>query len=134
VKQSPFKACFEAGGCIADGFGRVAALNARTGEILWEYWSGIDQKISTVCCGWVNRGLAMGEGLVFLGQLDGNVVALDMKTGNVAWKTPIEKWDNGYGVTSAPLYYDGIVYSGITGGEFGVRGRLTALDARTGAS
>src|SRR5262249_59602054 len=86
-----------------------------------------------VCCGWVNRGLAMGEGLLFFGQLDANVVALDMKTGKLAWKTPIEKWENGYGITSAPLYYDGIVYSGITGGEFGVRGRLTALDAKTGA-
>ena len=56
----------------------------RPGAILWEYWSGIDQQISTVCCGWVNRGLAMGEGLIFLGQLDANVVALDMKTGKVA--------------------------------------------------
>ena len=88
--------------------------------------------ISTVCCGWVNRGLAMGEGQIYLGQLDANVVALDMKTGKVAWKTPIEKWQNGYGITSAPLYYDGMIYSGITGGEFGVRGRLTALDAKTG--
>src|SRR5205823_6557771 len=83
-------------------------------------------------CGWVNRGLAMGEGLLFFGQLDANVVALDMKTGKLAWKTPIEKWENGYGITSAPLYYDGIVYSGVTGGEFGVRGRLTALKAKTG--
>ena len=75
----------------------------------------------------------MGEGLLFFGQLDANVVALDMKTGQVVWKTPIEKWENGYTITSAPLYYDGIVYSGISGGEFGVRGRLTALDAKTGA-
>ncbi len=74
----------------------------------------------------------MGEGRSILGQLDANVVALDMKTGKEAWKTPIEDWQNGYGVTSAPLYYDGIIYSGITGGEFGVRGRLTALDAKTG--
>jgi quinohemoprotein ethanol dehydrogenase len=74
----------------------------------------------------------MGEGMVFLGQLDSNVVALDMKTGKEARKTPIEEWQNGYGITSAPLYYDGIVYSGITGGEFGVRGRLTPLDAKTG--
>ena len=117
---------------VVTGNDDVFALNAKTGEILWEYWSGIDQKISTVCCGWVNRGLAMGEGMLFLGQLDANVVALDMKTGKVVWKTPIEKWENGYGITSAPLYYDGIVYSGITGGEFGVRGRLTALDAKTG--
>ena len=117
---------------VVTGNDDVFALNAKTGAILWEYWSGIDQKISTVCCGWVNRGLAMGEGLLFFGQLDANVAALDMKTGKVAWKTPIEKWENGYTITSAPLYYDGIVYSGISGGEFGVRGRLTALDARTG--
>ena len=117
---------------VVTGNDDVFALKAKTGEILWEYWSGIDQKISTVCCGWVNRGLAMGEGLLFLGQLDANVVALDMKTGKVAWKAPIEKWENGYTITSAPLYYDGIVYSGISGGEFGVRGRLTALDSKSG--
>ena len=99
---------------------------------MWERWSWIDQKITTVCCGWLNRGLAMGEGMLFLGQLDANVVALDIKTGKEVWKTPIEDWRNGYGITSAPLYYDGIVYSGITGGEFGMRGRLTALDAKTG--
>jgi len=110
----------------------VFALNAKTGEILWERWSGIDQQISTVCCGWDNRGLATGEGLLFLGQLDANVVALDIKTGKEVWRAPIEDWHNGYGITSAPLYYDGIVYSGITGGEFGVRGRLTALDAKSG--
>jgi len=108
------------------------ALNAKTGEILWERWSGLDQKISTVCCGWLNRGLAMGEGMVFLGQLDANVMALDIKTGKEVWKTPIEDWRNGYGVASAPLYYEGIVYSGNTGGEFGVRSRLTAFDAKTG--
>src|SRR5207249_3795727 len=117
---------------VVTGNDDVFALNAKTGEILWEYWSGIDQKISTVCCGWVNRGLAMGEGLLYFGQLDANVVALDMKTGKVKWKTPIEKWENGYTITSAPLYYEGLVYSGISGGEFGVRGRVTALDAKTG--
>src|SRR4051794_39940319 len=69
----------------------------------------------------------MGEGMVFLGQLDANVVALDAKTGKEVWKTPIEVWQDGYGVTSAPLYYDGIVYSGITGGEYGVRGRIAGL-------
>ena len=117
---------------VVTGNDDVFALNAKTGEMLWERWSGIDQKITTVCCGWLNRGLAMGEGMVFLGQLDANVVALDIKTGKEVWKTPIEHWQNGYGVTSAPLYYDGIVYSGISGGEFGIRGRLTALDAKTG--
>jgi quinohemoprotein ethanol dehydrogenase len=74
----------------------------------------------------------MGEDMLFLGQFDANVVVLDMKTGKEVWRTPIEVWQDGYGITSAPLYYDGIVYSGITGGEYGVRGRLTALDANTG--
>jgi quinohemoprotein ethanol dehydrogenase len=110
----------------------VFALNAKTGQTLWEHWSGIGQTISTVCCGWLNRGLAMGEGMLFLGQLDANVVALDIKTGKEVWRTPVEDWHNGYGITSAPLYFDGIVYSGNTGGEFGVRSRLTALDAKTG--
>jgi len=141
LKGSGFagKYSFEASPLVRDGKmyvitgnDEVFALNAKTGAILWEYWSGIDQKISTVCCGWVNRGLAMGEGLLFFGQLDANVVALDMKTGKVVWKSPIEKWENGYTITSAPLYYDGIVYSGISGGEYGVRGRLTALNAKTG--
>ena len=114
------KYSFEATPLVKDGImyvitgnDDVFALNAKTGEILWEYWSGIDQTISTICCGWVNRGLAMGEGMLFFGQLDATVVALDMKTGKVRWKKPIEKWENGYTITSAPLYYEGIVYSGI---------------------
>src|SRR5215831_6330111 len=110
----------------------VFALNAKTGEILWKRWSWIDRMKLTACCGWLSRGLAMGEGMLFVGQLDANVVALDMKTGREVWKTPIEDWRNGYSITSAPLYYDGIVYSGMSGGELGIRGRLTALDAATG--
>jgi alcohol dehydrogenase (cytochrome c) len=110
----------------------VFALNAKTGEILWRRWSFIDQRMTTVCCGWLNRGLAMGEGLLFLGQLDAYIVALEIKTGREVWKTPIEDWRGGYSITSAPLYFDGIVYSGISGGELGIRGRLTALDAQTG--
>ena len=66
----------------------VFALDAKTGQILWEHWSQIGQTISTVCCGWINRGLAMGEGMLFLGQLDANMVALDIKTGKEVWRTP----------------------------------------------
>jgi alcohol dehydrogenase (cytochrome c) len=117
---------------ISTGNDDVFALDAKTGQILWEHWSGIGQQISTVCCGWLNRGLAMGEGMLFIGQLDANMVALDIKTGKEVWRTPVEDWHNGYGITNAPLYFDGIVYSGITGGEFGIRGRLIALDAKTG--
>jgi alcohol dehydrogenase (cytochrome c) len=141
LKGSGFsaKSSFEASPLVKDGImyvitgdDDVFALNAKTGEILWQYWSGIAGK-RALCCGWANRGLAMGEGLLFFGQLDATVVALDMKTGEVVWKTPIENYEHGYSITSAPLYYDGIVYSGISGGEYGVRGRLTALDAKIGA-
>ena len=117
---------------ISTGNDDVFALDAKTGQILWEHWSGIGQTISTICCGWLNRGLAMGEGMLFIAQLDANMVALDIKTGKEVWRTPVEDWHNGYGMTAAPLYFDGIVYTGITGGEFGIRGRLTALDAKTG--
>src|SRR5262244_401845 len=141
LKGSGFdgKYSFEASPLVKDGImyvitgnDDVFALNAKTGEILWEYWSGIAGN-RALCCGRANRGLAMGEGRLFFGQLDATVVALDMKTGGVVWKTPIENYEHGYSITSAPLYYDGIVYSGISGGEYGVRGRLTALDAKTGA-
>ena len=74
----------------------------------------------------------MGESILFVGQLDANVVALDIKTGREVRKTPIVGWHNGYSITSAPLYYAGIVYSGISNGELGIRGRFTALDAKTG--
>src|SRR6202047_2490511 len=70
----------------------VFALDAKTGQIIWEHWSGIGQQISTVCCGWLNRGLAMGEGMLFLGQLDANMGALDIKTGKGMWRDPIEDW------------------------------------------
>src|ERR1700751_4998760 len=73
----------------------VFALNAKTGEILWQRWSWIDPKITVVCCGWLSRGLAMGEGMLFIGQLDANVVALDIKTGKEIWKTTIENWHTG---------------------------------------
>jgi quinohemoprotein ethanol dehydrogenase len=73
------KYSFEASPLVKDGIMYVVtgnddvfALNAKTGEFVWERWSGIDQKITSICCGWDNRGLAMGEGMLFLGQLDAN--------------------------------------------------------------
>jgi len=61
----------------------------------------------------------MGEGMVFVVQLDANVVALDIRTGREVWKTRSRNGATAYSITSAPLYYDGIVYSGISGGELG---------------
>jgi quinohemoprotein ethanol dehydrogenase len=108
------------------------ALDATTGQKLWEYQSHIDQTISTACCGWDNRGLAIGGGLVYDAQLDGNLVALNQETGQVAWKVPVFNWREGVTLTSAPLYYNGVVYVGSTGGEFGFRGSVTAYNATNG--
>ena len=117
---------------ISTGQDDVFALSVDTGKALWKYTGNLDQSISTVCCGWLNRGVAVGEGKVFVGRLDGKFVALDQKTGKVDWQTTIEPWQKGYSITAAPLYIDGMVITGISGGEFGIRGRLTALDAKTG--
>jgi quinohemoprotein ethanol dehydrogenase len=117
---------------VPTGEDDVFAVSADTGEILWEHKANLDQTISTVCCGWESRGVAIGEGKVFIGQLDGKLVALDQKTGQVAWQTQVAHWQEGATITHAPLYYDGLVITGISGGEFGIRGRLTAYDAATG--
>lgn len=110
----------------------ASALDATTGQQIWAYQSHIDQTISTACCGWDNRGLAIGGGLVYDAQLDGNLVALNQMTGQVVWKVPVFNWHEGVTLTSAPLYYNGVVYVGSTGGEFGFRGSVTAYNATNG--
>ncbi len=111
----------------------VFATSVATGQTLWKYTAKLNPKISTVCCGWTSRGVAIGEGKVYVGQLDGKLVALDQTTGEVEWKTTVGDWHKSQTVTSAPLYYDGRVYSGLSGGDWGIRGRLTAFNAETGA-
>jgi quinohemoprotein ethanol dehydrogenase len=117
---------------VPTGEDDVFAVSVDSGKILWKYTGDLDQTISVVCCGWESRGVALGDGLVFLGRLDGKLVALDQKTGKEVWTTTVEPWQKGYSITSAPLYIDGMVITGISGGEFGIRGRLTAYDAKTG--
>lgn len=117
---------------VASGNDDVFALDAKTGAIIWEHRSNIDQSINTVCCGWDNRGVALGEGKVFLGYLDGTFVALDAETGKLVWQTRIGQWQDGYTITSAPLYYNGVVYTGVSGGDMGARGKVTALEGKSG--
>jgi quinohemoprotein ethanol dehydrogenase len=117
---------------VPTGEDDVFAVSADTGEILWEHKANLDQTISVVCCGWESRGVALGQGKVYIGQLDGKLVALDQKTGQVAWEKQVARWQDGYSITAAPLYVDGMVVTGLSGGEFGIRGRVTAFDAATG--
>jgi quinohemoprotein ethanol dehydrogenase len=117
---------------ISTGADDVFAVDVDTGKIRWQYKANLPDDITSVCCGWGNRGVAIGDGRVYIGQLDGTLVALDQRTGHKDWSRAIESWKHGYTITSAPLYYDGRVYTGISGGEFEARGRLTAVDAATG--
>jgi quinohemoprotein ethanol dehydrogenase len=118
---------------VSDGADDVFALDAGTGRVIWSYEPDLAPRaISAItCCGWENRGVALGQGLVFLSQLDGRQVALDQKTGRVVWWTRVARAGERLTITSAPLYYDGRVYVGGVGVS-GERGRLTALDAKTG--
>ena len=117
---------------IPTGNDDIFALDAKTGRKIWEYNSDIPQVNDLICCGWDNRGVAAGEGKIFSGQLDGSFVALDQKTGKIAWRTQLEDYHDGYSITGATRYYDGLVFTGMSGGENGIRGRLYALDAKTG--
>ncbi|HEX4731819.1 MAG TPA: PQQ-binding-like beta-propeller repeat protein [Solirubrobacterales bacterium] len=119
---------------ISDGADDVFAIDAASGHRLWTYEPHLppDPLGEVVCCGWDNRGVAIGDGMVFVSQLNGAQVALDQTTGKVKWSTSVVKPGSGFSITSAPLYYNGKVYVGGSGGEYGVRGRLTALDAKTG--
>jgi alcohol dehydrogenase (cytochrome c) len=118
---------------IVTGANDVFALSVDSGEILWEYRANLDPANNAVCCGWTSRGVALGEGKVFVGQLDGKLVALDQRDGSVAWSVQAERWQEGYTITSAPLYYDGLVVTGFAGGERGIRGRVKAFDAADGS-
>ena len=79
---------------VPTGADDVYAVSVKSGLILWEYKANLDDKISTICCGWLNRGVALGDGMVFQGQLDGKVVA-------VATALTAEKQNMNYGVLGA---------------------------------
>ena len=117
---------------VVTGADDVFAIGVESGEILWSYAANLDDTNDVVCCGWTSRGVGFGDGKVFVGQLDGKLVALDQKTGGVAWSVQAERWQDGLTITSAPLYYDGLVITGFAGAEYGIRGRVKAFDARNG--
>jgi alcohol dehydrogenase (cytochrome c) len=118
---------------IPTGNDDIFALDAKTGKKIWEWDSDIPQVNDLICCGWDNRGVAAGEGKIFSGMLDGSIVALDQKTGKIQWRTQLEDYHDGYSITGATRYFDGMVFTGISGGENGIRGRVYGIDAQTGA-
>jgi len=118
---------------VSTAWSKVYAFDARTGKTLWQY----DPKtpgewIRNVCCGIVNRGIAAWQGKIYLGTLDGRLVAIDARTGKEAWSTLTIDKTKHYSITSAPRIAQGKVFIGESGGEYGVRGYLSAYDAQTG--
>jgi quinohemoprotein ethanol dehydrogenase len=113
----------------------VFALDARTGRELWRWDPMIPAGGSgapSVCCGTVNRGVALYGGKVFVGLLDGRLVALDRKTGTLVWSVMTTPPNTDYSITGAPRIVKGNVVIGNGGAEFGVRGFVSAYDAETG--
>ena len=118
---------------IPTGANDVFAIDVETGAILWTYEAHLDDGIDVICCGWTSRGVAIGDGKIYVGQLDGKLVALDQTNGSVVWSVQAERNEDGFSITSAPLYYDGLVITGFAGGDRASRGRVKAYSADDGA-
>lgn len=135
------KESFEASPIIVDrtvyvstGMNTVFALDAATGKKKWVYkpkFLAPPPKLP-LCCGMNNRGVAYGDGKIFLARLDAVLVALDAKTGKEVWHAQVADWQRGYSMTIAPQFYDGKVIVGTSGGEYAIKGKVAAYDAATG--
>lgn len=128
---------FESSPVVVDGtmyittaLDHVIALDAATGEKKWEWVASLGSTI--ICCGPVNRGVAVYGGRVFVGTLDARLVALDAATGKQVWEVQVDDNSRGYSITMAPLAVKGMVITGVSGAEYGIRGHITAYDAATG--
>jgi PQQ-dependent dehydrogenase (methanol/ethanol family) len=105
----------------------------RDGALKWKYDPGTSRAARGVaCCDVVNRGAVYADGRVFFNTLDVHTVAVDAETGRELWKVKLGEIDRGESMTMAPLAAKGKVFVGNSGGEFGVRGWITALDAASG--
>ncbi len=106
----------------------------KSGQIIWKYEPRQDPSVIPVmCCDTVNRGVAYGDGKIILDQADATVVALDAKTGKEVWKVQNGDPKKGETMTSAPMVVKDKVIVGISGGEFGVQGRVTAYNLKDGS-
>jgi alcohol dehydrogenase (cytochrome c) len=109
----------------------IVALDAVTGRIFWIYsYSPVPQ--ARLCCGRVNRGLAILGDTLFMGTIDAHIIAVDAKNGHLLWNTKVASPEAGYAITLAPLVVKDKVIIGTAGGEYGIRGFLAAYNVHTG--
>jgi alcohol dehydrogenase (cytochrome c) len=116
---------------VTGSYSRMWAIDVRTGKELWQYDARLPEGILP-CCDVVNRGAAIYGDMVYFSTLDAKLLALDRKTGKVVWKADLGDFTAGYSNTAAPLIVKGKVITGVSGGEFGIVGRIDAWDAMTG--
>jgi len=116
---------------ITSSYSRIFALDAATGKKLWKYEYRLPEGIMP-CCDVINRGAALFDNLVIYATLDANLVALNQDTGEVVWKEKIDDYTAGYSMSAAPLIAGGLLLTGVSGGEFGIIGRVEARDPKTG--
>ena len=109
---------------------RVIAIDARTGDLVWRYDRELPEDQFQMHP--TNRGVALFADRVYLATADCYLVALDARSGEVVWESEVEDYTAGYYMTLAPLVAEGKVIVGVAGGEFGIRGFITAFDAMTG--
>jgi alcohol dehydrogenase (cytochrome c) len=131
---------FEATPLVVDGVmytvqppNDIVALDAATGRVFWVY-PYVPSPLARLCCGRVNRGLAIHENTLYMATIDGRLIAVDAKTGGLVWNVAVggARPDTGYSLTVAPLVVKDKVILGTAGGEYGVRGFIAAFDARSG--
>ncbi len=116
---------------VTASYSRIYAVDSKTGRKLWKYEHRLPEGIMP-CCDVINRGAALYDNLVIFGTLDAQLVALDQDTGKVVWREKIDDYSAGYSYTAAPLIAEGLLMTGVSGGEFGVIGRVEARDPKTG--
>lgn len=116
---------------ITTGVGNtVFAIDAVTGKEKWQYRPTLG--FVSPCCGALNRGVAVAGGRVFLATLDAQLIALDAQNGKRLWSTQIDNPRSGFSETMAPLTWNGMVFIGSSGSDYGIRGSLTAYRASDG--
>ena len=109
----------------------IIALDAKGGQVFWTYHYPVPSD-AHLCCGLVNRGLAISGNILFMGTVDGHLVAVDAKDGKQLWDVLLGDNHSGYGITEAPLVVKDKVIIGMAGAESGIRGFVAAFSVKTG--
>ena len=118
---------------VSTAWSKVKAYNAATGQLLWSFDPQVPGEYAVkACCDVVNRGVAAWQGRIYVGTLDARLIALDARSGKPVWSVAVADRNHAFTITQAPRVVKGRVIIGVSGGEYGIRGYISAFDAGTG--